>query len=115
MLLDVLTDQFIAHAFDIKWMLGQLARSKTYQRSSLLPQDTKAPEERLFLVGLEKPIDAVERLIPRLPAEARRSFSFTTGLSPAVRRPFQAHFLPDSDATRERTLKSQNIVRVVAK
>jgi hypothetical protein len=70
---------------------------------------------RVAVVGLQKPIDAVERLVPRLTPEARRNFSFTTGLSPAVRRPFQAHFLSDSDVTKKRTLDAQSIIRVTAK
>jgi hypothetical protein len=70
---------------------------------------------RVAVVGLEKPLDVLDRLIPRLPLDARRKFSFTTGLAPAVRRPFQAHFLPSLDSTRRRTLEAQHIVRVDAK
>ncbi|MCH7686304.1 MAG: DUF1553 domain-containing protein, partial [Planctomycetes bacterium] len=33
-LLDVLTDEFISHRYDIKWFLRELTLSKTYQRSS---------------------------------------------------------------------------------
>jgi hypothetical protein len=69
---------------------------------------------RVAVIGLSNPIDAVERLIPRLPVEARRSFSFTTGLSPTVRRPFQAHFLTSPSMIRQRTLDAQNIIRVDA-
>lgn len=67
---------------------------------------------RVAVVGIEDPLDVLDRLIPRLPVEARKNFSFTTGLSPAVRRPFQAHFLSHLDTTRKRTLDSQNIVRI---
>lgn len=69
---------------------------------------------RVAVVGLSDPMEAVVRLLPRLSHEARRSFSFTTGLAPAASRPFQAHFLSDVDLTRQRTLVSQNIVRVDA-
>ena len=36
-LLNVLADEFIAHKFDVKWLLREMALSKTYQRSSVLP------------------------------------------------------------------------------
>lgn len=35
--LKVLADEFIAHQFDVKWLIKQLAQSRVYQRSSLLP------------------------------------------------------------------------------
>ncbi|MFP6671040.1 MAG: DUF1549 domain-containing protein [Pirellulaceae bacterium] len=36
-LLKILTDEFVAHNFDVKWLLGVLARTRVYQRASLLP------------------------------------------------------------------------------
>ncbi len=36
-LLKVLADEFTAHQFDVKWLLGVLARTRAYQRASLLP------------------------------------------------------------------------------
>ncbi len=35
--LDLLASEFVAHQYDIKWMLRQLALSQTYQRSSRYP------------------------------------------------------------------------------
>ena len=32
--LDLLSQEFAAHKCDIKWLLGELARSQTYQRAS---------------------------------------------------------------------------------
>src|SRR5262249_2872659 len=43
-LLDLLADEFVAHQFDIKWLLREIARSETYQRSSLLPPGVKPPD-----------------------------------------------------------------------
>ena len=68
----------------------------------------------MAIVGLTEPIEAVERLLPKLSVETRREFSFSTGLAPVVSRPFQAHFLADIDAARRRTLDSQDIVYVNA-
>ncbi len=76
--------------------------------------DLIAQGRRIAVIGLTKPADGVEQLIARLPLETRKTFSFTTGLAPAVRRPFQAHFLPIEDAARQRTLDAQQIVRVSA-
>ncbi len=69
---------------------------------------------RVAIVGIAEPMDAVERLLPKLSVEARREFSFTTGLAPSVSRPFQAHFLPKVDVAIRRTLESQDIVYVNA-
>ncbi|MEN9575308.1 MAG: hypothetical protein RL514_3163 [Verrucomicrobiota bacterium] len=33
-LLDALTQQFVAHQFDLKWLIGELVRSETYQLAS---------------------------------------------------------------------------------
>lgn len=70
---------------------------------------------RVAIIGAAKPLELVDELIPRLSVEERRNFSFTTGLSPAVRRPFRAHFLPHVDAAMQRTLDSQQIVCVRAR
>jgi hypothetical protein len=71
-------------------------------------------EKRVAVIGLNNPVDAVERLIAMLSPSTRRRFSFTTGLVPAVQRPFQAHFLSSPDWVRQRTLDAQNIIRVDA-
>ena len=68
--------------------------------------------ERIAVIGQQNPIAVVEHLLPRLSEKVRREFSFTTGLLPTVRRPFQAHFLATADLSRQRTLESQNIHQV---
>jgi hypothetical protein len=45
-LLTLLADEFVAHQFDVKWLLRELALSNTYQRSSIFPkgvESTNAP------------------------------------------------------------------------
>lgn len=37
-LLDTMSQEFVAHHFDIKWLLRQIALSDSYQRSSILPE-----------------------------------------------------------------------------
>jgi hypothetical protein len=67
--------------------------------------------QRVALIGLRDPIATMDRLIPKLPLDVRREFSFTTGLAPTVRRPFQAHCLPRIDVARQRALEAQSIQR----
>ena len=55
-LLDLLATEFAAHDFDIQWMLRQIARSKTYQRTSRLPEETPSPAA--YSVASEKRLSA---------------------------------------------------------
>ena len=43
-LLKLLADEFVAHKFDVKWLLGVLARTRVYQRASLLPAGVAVQE-----------------------------------------------------------------------
>jgi hypothetical protein len=62
-LLDLLADEFAAHKFDVKWLLRELALTKTYQRSSLLPAGAaEPPHPRYFAVALEKRLSADQLL-----------------------------------------------------
>lgn len=57
-LLDLLTKEFAAHRFDVKWLLREIALSKTYQRSSAVPAGLpEVPEDR-YLVAVLKPLSA---------------------------------------------------------
>ena len=58
-LLDRLAEEFVAHKYDVKWLLSQLANTRTYQRSSLLPNE-KAPSPQLFATALERPLTALQ-------------------------------------------------------
>ncbi|TWT83807.1 hypothetical protein CA13_52780 [Planctomycetes bacterium CA13] len=64
---------------------------------------------RVAVGGLDQPLDFVDCLISRMPAESRKCFSFTTGLSASVNRPFQAHFFSSDDSPNKQTLDSQGI------
>lgn len=69
---------------------------------------------RVAIIGDHDPLGTIETLIAWLPVESRRAFSFTTGLAPAVRRPFQTHFLDNVSNSTQRTLDSQSIACVAA-
>ncbi len=62
-LLQLLADEFASHKFDIKWMLRELALTKTYQRSGLLPGDSqRPPKPESYEVALERPLSAEQIL-----------------------------------------------------
>ncbi|MFP6753205.1 MAG: DUF1553 domain-containing protein, partial [Pirellulaceae bacterium] len=43
-LLTLLADEFVAHQFDVKWLLRELALSRTYQRSSVFPKGVESKD-----------------------------------------------------------------------
>ena len=55
-LLDMLGDQLHAHDYDMRWFLGELARTRVYQRSSRPKQESVNTSRRHFAVGLLKPL-----------------------------------------------------------
>jgi hypothetical protein len=59
-LLTLLTDQFIAHKYDVKYLLREIALAAAYQRGSLLPDDIKATDVSpvSYRVALAKPLSA---------------------------------------------------------
>lgn len=69
---------------------------------------------RVAVAGLNKPIDAMARLLDDLPEDARMDLSFTTGLTPSTRRPFQVHFLDSVGHKLHHSLDSQRIVLLQA-
>lgn len=66
-LLDLLTHQLAAHQLDMRWLLGELALSETYQRSSVLPSAEEiAPQS--YRVANEKRLSAEQLLASMLVA-----------------------------------------------
>ena len=53
-LLDLLASEFVAHQYDIKWMLRQLALSQTYQRSSRYPVASANADSAAASVNVEQ-------------------------------------------------------------
>jgi len=53
-LLDLLTDEFTAHHYDVKWLLRELALTRTYQRSSETTQPEPPPDR--YLASPLKPL-----------------------------------------------------------
>jgi hypothetical protein len=61
-LLDLLAEEFAARKFDVKWFVRELALTKTYQRTSLLPAGKEPPGAEYFAVALEKRLTAEQLL-----------------------------------------------------
>lgn len=57
-LLDTMAAEFVAHDFDVKWLLRQIALSESYQRSSVLPQGLEVIDAppKLYRVAILKPL-----------------------------------------------------------
>jgi hypothetical protein len=61
--LDLLSNEFAAHQFDIKWLLRELAMTRTYQRSSVLPKGLERPPlPEQYVVSIEKPLSTEQLL-----------------------------------------------------
>ncbi|RMG39330.1 MAG: DUF1553 domain-containing protein, partial [Planctomycetota bacterium] len=60
-LLDLLATEFVAHGYDIKWLLRELAQTRVYQRSSRLPEGVADPDAvppTSYRVAIERPLSA---------------------------------------------------------
>ena len=57
-LLEALAQRFVAARFDIRWFLGELARTRTYQRSTIAPAGLASADaaEGRYAVGLVRPL-----------------------------------------------------------
>ncbi|MBC8116939.1 MAG: DUF1549 domain-containing protein [Candidatus Saccharimonas sp.] len=61
--LELLASEFVVHQFDIKWLLRELALTRTYQRGSLLPSGLeREPLPDRYVVAIEKPLSTEQLL-----------------------------------------------------
>ena len=105
-LLNLLASEFVAHEFDIRWFLSELANSKTYQRSSVLPGETEPPRES-YAVAIEKRVSA-EQLY--------WSVGIATGRFDAVRRSIRKGLVDAKKPEEEiKTLDEATLEELVAK
>lgn len=56
--LELLSTEFVAHKYDLKWLFRELAKTPTYQRSSALPPGRSESPPRYFATALEKRLSA---------------------------------------------------------
>lgn len=67
-LLELLAKEFVAHEFDIRWMLRELALTQTYQRSSRLPEGEEIGTPEMFTVAIQKRLSAEQLMWSTLQA-----------------------------------------------
>lgn len=68
-LLELLANELAAHKFDMKWLLREIALSKTYQRGSQAADDAAAEAPRAsYRVALEKPLSSEQLLASMIAA-----------------------------------------------
>lgn len=91
-----------------------LSRSASDEDAGVYEQLTSelAKDRRVAVIGQINPLKMLGDLIPRLNADQRATLSFTTGLAPAIRRPFRIHFLRGADVPMRHTLNSQSITSI---
>ena len=93
-LLDLLARELVAHKFDVKWMLRELALSKTYGRGSLLPEGVDQVPAESFRVAIERPLSAEQWLQAMLRSTGTTIATAAEGKEPSemdvVRKKFLA-------------------------
>lgn len=72
-LLDLLATEFVAHDYDLKWMLRELALTETYQRSSEHANDGKPADPSRFVVAAQRRLSAEQLLRSVLTATGETS------------------------------------------
>ena len=55
---ELLARELAEHQFNLKWLIRELALTKTYQRSSVLPSGVSDPLPDRYMVALEKPLSS---------------------------------------------------------
>ncbi len=89
------SDHFGEHDFDSAWIS---------QAVSLLRH-----HKPVAIIGACNPRDAAAKLIASMSPPDRPGVSFTTGLPPAMDRPFQLHFLPELTHAFSRALEQADV------
>jgi len=72
-LLDLLATEFVAHKYDMRWLLREVALTQAYQRSSLLPEGHKETKPEEFRTALERGLSAEQLLRNLLEATGEKS------------------------------------------
>jgi hypothetical protein len=93
-LLDLLAEDFVAHKFDVRYLLRELALTKAYLRSGLLPsQDARVPEQS-YRIFNERAISAEQILRSVLVAvgDVRAKPQAVEGEFRKLEKPFLAAF-----------------------
>jgi hypothetical protein len=83
-LLTFLADDFVAHQYDLRYLIRAIANSQTYQRSSRYPVDRPLPPENTYAVAMVRPL-SLHQLANSLMVAAGYYDSFKAGLDAKTR------------------------------
>ncbi len=72
-LLDRLTDEFLAHQFDVRWLLREIVLSAAYQRSSRLPEGVTEVASTSYRAALPRPLSAEQLAMAVVQSLGRRA------------------------------------------
>jgi hypothetical protein len=89
-LLDLLGKELAAHQFDMRWLLRELALSRTYQRSSRFVDSTTLVDEippESYRLALEKPLLAEQMLVSVAVATEMKIAGLTLDPKPGTEMP----------------------------
>ena len=92
-LLDLLARELVAHKFDLKWMLRELALSETYGRSSSLPEGAERVPAESFRVAIERPLSAEQMMRTVLHATGTTLATTAEGKEPSEAEQLRKKFL----------------------
>lgn len=81
--------QFAEHNYDIKWLIRQIALSKTYQRTGVVPATINHPKRDEYRVFAEKPISAEQLMWSMLTATGQLAHlpDFSSREEPKIEQP----------------------------
>ena len=83
-LLDLLAQEFVAHGYDIKWMLRELALSQTYQRASAAPEGQAVPPPESYAIANQRRLSAEQLLRSVLQATGELDRAIKESATPDV-------------------------------
>ena len=100
-LLELMSREFVAQKFDVKWLLRELALSNTYARSSEIA-GTEPPADDLFAVALERRLSAEQILRSMFiatgdPAETRDEAKLVAAMTPLRPKALKAFANPPKE------------------
>lgn len=100
-LLDLLAKEFVAHKYDIKWLVRELALTQTYQRSGQLPSGEKTVKEEEFRTALERRLSAEQMLRNMLEATGEKTVKGGATVDSTRAKFFQAFAYPPREPEEE--------------
>jgi hypothetical protein len=93
-LLKLLTDEFVAHKHDLRWLTREILLSETYQRSSVAAAGAPAADPSWFVVGMVRPLSPEQFAWSLLQATGQLDLERKAQGAKATEAALQAKFAP---------------------